>query len=386
MKFVSVTSSIPQVRSQPALRSLESGFQKDINSLLEHIELPFPTFQFIKPSSQQSLESQTFFAWKRPAHLRSLFLYLNEAFPPVLFDSRDKKRKHSFRIPVARKKLQGIGPIVCEVYWDAHDQILWLVDVIWVKQEYIYQTKPFSERLKYLETVMYELLYDTTGYSDCSVKVPIFYSLHDIKSTSVDSTIAIEFQPESSGRRRFVYSEKNSKLVPQNDTKQPNQSSRQLHERPTQTKQNGQNGQNGQNEQRIKPSLRVHKQQYSFMDDSQLDESNETNESTGQHEQVQKPHEEQKQTNTIINLPRDAKSGKILMKAIKDTKSKLPDTYRLYSVDSSNNKTTDNGLAAIRNIVISFALRERTTNSEEILVKVIWYDSFKKYEIVEIVE
>jgi hypothetical protein len=227
-----------------------------------------------------------------------------------------------------------------------------LVDVIWVKQEYIYQTKPFSERLKYLETVMYELLYDTTGYSDCSVKVPIFHSLHDIKSTNVDSTIAIEFQPELPGRRRFVYSEKNSKLVPENERlRQPKQ--------------------NGQNEQRTERPVRAHRQQYSFMDDTQMDESK---------EQVEV------YTNTIVTPPRDIKSGKILMKAIKDTKSKLPDTYRLFSVDSSNNKMTDNGLAAIRNIVISFALRERTLNSEEILVKAIWYDSFKKYEIVEIVE
>jgi hypothetical protein len=200
---------------------------------------------------------------------------LNEAFPPVLFDSRDKKRKHSFRIPVARKKLQGIGPIVCEVYWDAHDQILWLVDVIWVKQEYIYQTKSFSERLKYLEIVMYELLYDTTGYSDCSVKVPIFYSLHDIKSTNVDSTIAIEFQPELPGRRRFVYSEKNSKLVPQNE--RVGQTNKFI-ERPIQrdqTEQKGQRDQRDQREQRNERSLRVHKQQYSFMDDTQMDESNE---------------------------------------------------------------------------------------------------------------
>lgn len=371
MKFVSVTSSIPQVRSQPALRSLESGFQKDINSLLEHIELPFPTFQFIKPSSQQALESQTFFAWKRPAHLRSSFLYLNEAFPPVLFDSRDKKRKHSFRIPVARKKLQAIGPIVCEVYWDAHDQILWLVDVIWVKQEYIYQTKSFSERLKYLEIVMYELLYDTTGYSDCSVKVPIFYSLHDIKSTNVDSTIAIEFQPELPGRRRFVYSEKNSKLVPQNErVRQSNH----FVERPI---QRDQRDQRDQREQRNERPLRVQKQHYSFMDDTEHDDSKELKQSNEQVETY---------TNTIVSLPRDSKPGKILMKAIKDTKSKLPDTYRLYSVDSSNTRTDDNGLAAIRNIVISFALRERTLHSEEILVKVVWYDSFKKYEIVEIVE
>jgi len=328
LKHVSVRSSEPHVRSQPALRSLQPGFQKDVNSLLEHKELPFPTFQLVKPTAQSVLENQVFYGWMRPSHLRPSFLLLDCAFPPVLVDSRDQSRKHTIRIPLARKKLALVGPIICEVFWDPQDQILWIFDVLWYKNEYVYKTDKFSERSKHLITIVNELLNDTSGYSDCSVRIPKYLSLEEVEMA--DPGFCIEFQPEASDRRRFVFLGNIKKMI-----------------------------------SNPKEVIVSKGHTYGLVDDAITNSSPSPRLMKSKIEEKPKPD-----------------SSKQIMKITKDKNSKLPDTYRLESTDNSTNM----GLAAIRNMTISFALKEVFRTQTETLVEVKWYEPFEKYEILGLAE
>ena len=296
--------------------------------------MPFPTFQLVKPTAQSVLENQVFYGWMRPSHLRPFFLILDCAFPPVLVDSRDQSRKHTIRIPLARKKLALVGPIICEVFWDPQDQILWIFDVLWYKNEYVYKTDKFSERSKHLVTIVNELLNDTSGYSDCTVRLPKYLSLEEVEMA--DPGFCIEFQPEASDRRRFVFLGNMKKTVPVSKGHTYGLVDESV-DRP------------------VKPKL--------------------------EEKPKPKPALEEKPKPALEEKPKPDASKQI-MKITKDKNSKLPDTYRLESTDNSTNM----GLAAIRNMTISFALKEVFRTQNETLVEVKWYEPFQKYEILGLAE
>lgn len=355
LKHVSVRSSNPQVRSQCALRSLPSGFQKAVNSLLEHIQLPFPTFQFVKAASQTFLEEKPFVGWLRPAQLKPSFLLLHETLPPVMIDSRDQSHKHTFRIPLGRKKLAAVGPVLCEVYWDPHEQTLWVVDVISWKHEAVYMTKPFTERAKLLATVVNEILYDTTGYSDSTVISPTFLSLEELSTMNIDSEFAVEFQPDTPGKRRFVFSVPRKQGVTQPQSQSQSQPRYQQNQK-----------------ERLQNKCEI------------IDEPDEKT-NTISHYQSQQPIKSSTTVKPIIQQQQKpvSKTERVVLKLVKDTRSKLPDTYRLFTDDSTEQ---DMGLAAIRNMTISFALKEVFRTQTSILVDAKWYDPFQKYEILGLKE
>jgi len=64
---------------------------------------------------------------------------------------------------------------------------------------------------------------------------------------------------------------------------------------------------------------------------------------------------------------------------VKDKLSKLPDTYILTSESGE-----DLGLAAIRSMDMSVALRTRLMKESELKVELQWYEAFQKYEVTKI--
>lgn len=354
LKHVSVRSSSPQVRSQPALRNLQPGFQKDVTSLLEHMQIPFPTFQLIKDTSQPVLEHQSFYGFLRPAHLRSSFLLLNESMPPVLINPREPKRRNTFRIPLARKKLSAIGPILCEVYWDTHEQILWVVDVLHWKQENVYSSQPFSERVKKISYLINEILYDTSGYSDSTVKIPKYYSMEHLAITPLEPEMAVEFQPENAGKRRFLFVQRLQ--TPLKKTENPI-----IH-----------NNDKNVNKFKVMATTPSHTTcQIIDVEDDFIPKKHNVTRS------VKQPAETSESLNMNSSQPLE---GKQIMHIQKDSRSKLPDTYRLLQDGK------DMGLAAIRNLTVSFALKELFRSQKEAPVEVQWYDAFKKYEVIGILD
>lgn len=67
---MSIRSSNPAVSKASGLRPSQ-GFQKEVVPLLEAMQLPVPTTSLLKNNAQSLLESQLFYAWKRPSHFRS---------------------------------------------------------------------------------------------------------------------------------------------------------------------------------------------------------------------------------------------------------------------------------------------------------------------------
>lgn len=358
LNFKSVTSSEPQIRSNPALRhvSEQSGFQKRLSALLEPTPLPFPTFQIVKEGSQFPLSQHPHYAWIRPARLRSQWLILTDELPLMIVDSRDSRRIYSIRIPFDKRRVQHTGPIVCEAAWDPQDHILWIWDVIVWERAVVWNTIPYSRRWELVKTVVGQILDCGHPMSDAEVSVPTWQSLASLKELQdLDPAMSIDFQPEQAGKRRQVFLIKHDGPAFKPESHAERQMVALAHAKiikkplpippalPTvQTTL-------PQPAQPILPSNPI--QQPPSPPSSVLEE-------------VSPSKQNQTHTHTI---------GRIQ----KDTYSKLPDTYRIRSVPDHE----DLGLAAIRSLAMSKQLRVALQTAESVLCTIQWFEPFQKYEV-----
>jgi hypothetical protein len=106
---------------------------------------------------------------------------------------------------------------------------------------------------------------------------------------------------------------------------------------------------------------------------------------------VPTPHPERKQiaeenaptpNETILVSPKQVppRDERRVVRLTKDPLLKLPDTYRVHSVPEDE----DLGLSAIRSMEISKALRLRFAKDDSVLVDVMWYEPFQKWEVKQI--
>lgn len=377
LNYKSVRSSEPQIRSQPALRQVgaKSDVGKRMPSILAPYPLPFPTFQNLKDASQSALQQFTYYAWHRPAHLRSSWLVLADGLPLTMVYQKDTTKLSTLRIPFDQTRLQQCGPIVLEGAWDAQDQILWIWDVVVWEKQMVWSMLPFSKRWELVRRVTCEILQCTHTACDAEVRVPAWQTLGSIRGLKdLDPAMAVEFQPEKAGQRRILYRIQSNSVAyaPQSHAERkmladggPKMA------RPDYSKK-------AAREERQERQERQEKQQKpSFV----LDEDSPVEE---------KPTEAPK--NTVVQMlfaeekqekPQQRKApvqheekSAILRK---DTLSKLPDTYRLTDAEG-----TDMGLAAIRSLGMSKELREVFKTTESVNVKVRWYEPFQKYEVRQI--
>ncbi len=352
LNYKSVRSSEPQIRSNPALRSVseQSGFQKRISTLLEPTPLPFPTFQLVRESIQPILANHKFYAWVRPAHLRSQWLILAQGLPCILKDPRTDGRTWSIRIPFDGQTVQRIGPIVCECAWDAQSHILWIWDVVVWDKQVIWGTEPYSKRWELVKQVVRTILDCGHPMSDAEVRVPEWKSLESLtKLIQPDSAMSIELQPEKAGQRRFVYRLANEDIqfTPTNH-----------HERKMVAESSGVKQNKHAIKQVSKPVQPVVQQPH-----------------------VQQPHVQQPPSPPIqplVSQPKQhsSKQSITVARVSKDTISKLPDTYQLATVTGE-----PLGLASIRSLEISKQLRTVFQQAETCLADVQWHEPFQKYEI-----
>jgi hypothetical protein len=316
-----------QIRSNPALRhvSEKSGFQKRLSTLLEPMQLPFPTYQYLKDTHQSFLQQYVFYAWVRPAHLRSQWLILDEEMPLLMLDQRDYSRLYSLRIPFDKKKIQKSGPVILEGAWDAQDHILYIWDVVVWEKEVIWSTKEYSKRWELLKMVVDSILDCGHPMSDAEVRLPVWESLQKLSTRQeIDPSTVIDFQPEKAGQRKFIL------RFNDNNVYKPTTH----HERKMIAE-----------ETKPKP-IPIPPQ----------------------------PKEESKPT------PKVQQQNEIVVAHLaKDTICKLPDTYRLTSLSGE-----DLGIAAIRSIDMSKRLRDAIKTSPTLLVDIQWYQPFQKYQIKSI--
>jgi hypothetical protein len=162
--------------------------------------------------------------------------------------------------------------------------------------------------------------------SDATIQTPIFQSIHEIRKMSSDSSFAIEFQPEKEGQRRLLYVEPKQAKI-------------------------------------IKKSVQAEVLPKETPDVSQLSQPSQPS----QPSQQSKP----KNTNTTTKLLQK-------VQIVKDTTSRLPDTYRILE------NGTDRGLLAIRSLDMSRKLRELFTRRESCMIDAEWYEPFQKYELKQL--
>ena len=349
LNYQSVRSSEPQIRSNPALKQLgsKSGFQAKLVSLLESTPLPFPTFQLVKEASQQFLKTQQLYAWIRPSHLRSQWLVLADGLPALLYDPRHTDRLSALRISFDKKQVQQLGPIVCEVAWDAQDHIVWIFDIaIWEKQV-VWGHMPYSKRWSLLKTLTGSILDHNHPMSDAEIKLPTWMSLQTLATyESIDPAMSIEFQPEKAGLRRHLLLLKDDgiKFKPTSHHER-----KMVHE--------------------VKPKYAKESKGCAIV----LEEP----------DRIKNPII---QTKPIVLQPVEPRSEsqkpttrETVCKLFKDKVSRGPDTYRLVS-----NTGESLGLASIRSLSLSTALRDALAVTDTLTVAIQWYEPFQKYEVKRI--
>lgn len=334
LNYRSVTNSELQVRSNPALRfvSPKSGFQERLSTLLEPTPLPFPTFQIVKEASKATLSQHPHHAWVRPAHLRAQWIVLADGLPLLLVDPKNASKLCSMRIPFDRRRVQTMGPIVLEGAWDHQDHYLWIWDVIVWEREIVWSKLNYSKRWDLVKRTVGEIVDCGHPMSDAQIRVPDWQTLEDVaKLEGIESGWSVEFQPEKAGMRRqlLVLKSEDRAFVAKTH-----------HER------------------------------------KQIAEEAETR-------AKKEPLQEVVQNELVREVPKTApkRDERRVARLTKDPLLKLPDTYRVHSVGEDEE---DLGLSAIRSMEISKALRLRFVKDVSVLVDVMWYEPFQKWEVKQI--
>lgn len=367
LNYKSVRSSEPQIRSNPALRQIssKSGFQKRLETLLEPIPLPFPTFQIMRDNHQPFLQTHHYYAWMRPAHLRAQWLILTPDMPLLMMDPKNPSNLWSLRIPFDTSTVQKIGPIVCEGAWDAQDHVLYIWDVVIWEKENVWSKLGYKKRWGLVETVCKEILDIGHPMSDAEVRVPEWISLQKLSTIeSIDSTFSIEFQPEKEGQKRLLFLVQNTDKAFTPTTHHERKAIANGGLNQNQTKARPTDFSNSTNH--VKPSKFVKPVESSEpVFQIQLEESIENIKPTPS-----------TQTKKEVKQPRVVNGESISAKLIKDKTSKLLDTFQLQSLEG-----TDLGYPAIRSLEVNKLLREAFKTREEVSVRVAWFEPFQKYEI-----
>lgn len=204
MNHKTITSSEIHVRSENVMRKWNHVFQKDVQHFLEDKELPYPSFQIIRQPNESILSKFPFWTYKRPAHCRPCWMILRENSPMIFVETRDPSRGYTARIPFDQGVVQKYGSICCEVYMDHQDRTVYVVDLLYWNHNPIYRTLAFHERWPLLNKVVYEVC-RAQDCSDLNLVVPTFTTLSEMADEIMDPAVAIEFQPDTADRRRFLY-------------------------------------------------------------------------------------------------------------------------------------------------------------------------------------
>ena len=366
LNYRSVTNSEPQVRSNPALRNANSAFQKKIETLLEDIKPTFPTYARIVPKHEPILSKHPFHVWQRPAHLRSSWIIIHDSLPVLIADSKNPRQANTVRIPYKKQRVEELGTILCEGAWDAQDHKLWIWDVIYWNRTNVWNSEPYSKRWELVKDLIENILDVGNPMSDAEIATPCFESLVEVrKRKEVDSAIAIEFQPERQGQRRFLFQTYRQKQVKQSvPLKQLKQSKQDFAFAFVDDPENPEDAKaiSATKEQVPIITLPKKKQPIEAKETKEAKETQETKEAKEAVSEVKVKFQKKLQYATII----------------KDMNSKVPDAYRVMYKDN------DKGLLAVRSMDMSKKLRTLFQTHDQCVADVEWFDSFQKYELTQL--
>ena len=372
MTHVSVRSSEVQVRTKPALRLCPRPLQNRVLTFLQSNNVPLVLENALRSNAVGVLSSRTFYAWRRLAHLRSSFLYMEEGQPVVMIPPHSKEgdKAWTLRIPVNHRALAQVGPVVCECFWDSVDHDLVVSDVVYYNKTAVWETEDFTQRYERLvEIVDGGVLQGTHEYSDCVVSVPAYETLKSASGwTMDDKAFCVVFQPEGRGARRFRWNIGAPASAPKHQPVQdqkPNYKSVVGKKQPV----------------NVYDSIsRVPQIQSDSEGEDEVPVPRQNKNLPAPPPMVQKKPEVVKPAAKpdVVKLA-ETKEGITECTLRLDTKNPLPDSYILQGPAGA-----DYGVAAVRSLFISLELREKLKTKESVRVQVAWYEPFKKWEVLSI--
>jgi hypothetical protein len=341
------------------LKKTDRVFQKEIQSFLEHTQLPLYTFQFVKQTSEDFLKQKACFWWDHPTHFRSNWLILNDNWQAVFINPKEPANTNTARIPLLRANVKQQGPFVLEVMVDTVERIVWVVDVLHAKGEDCFNTMTFIERFEIVQKVLKNCIQSHAVLQSCEVKLAPWKQLTAFSNYSPNEKCCVSFVSNEPGQRRHVWKNTVEKLNVVNHRIPDNTSVKHSGAKHSSTKQ---------------PS------QYGFIDDVK-------------EEPVLKKEVVVQASGPAPNpepLPIELSEDKFPVlvnkkytKAIayKDPKATGPDLYLLEHIDGSQL-----GTLALRSMQLRILLRKAVDSRSKVPVSIAWYEPFQKYEIKSIID
>jgi hypothetical protein len=246
---------------------------------------------------------------------------------------------------------------------------LWIWDVVVWEKQVIWDRVPYSERWELVKTVFGTILDCGHPMSDAEVRLPTWLSLAELEQLpGLDPAYSVEFQPEKAGSRRHLY------LV-QNDSVKFKAT--RYHERKMVAEEVPLTNPKKQKNLFSIASSTDHSS-YGFVEDDfpELPSDPLAAVAVPSVEQSITSVESIRET-TVTDQPTTKHT---VARIRKDPTSRIPDTYRLESLEGEAL-----GLAAIRSLAMSKQLREAfQVTTESLVVDVQWYEPFHKYEVRQI--
>ena len=338
-----------EIHSKPLnfLKRADRVFQKEIQSFLEHTQLPLYTFQFVKESSEHTIQKKACFWWEHPSHYRTSWLVLNDNWQAVFVNPKEPDHASTARIPLLRANVKQQGPFVLECMLDTSERIVWIVDILHAKGVDCFTTMTFIERYAELQKVVAACFQNNAVLQSCEVKLVDWKNLSSFSDYQHNARCAVTFVCNDMGSRRFVWKNANDKngaeknIVVKNIVQKP-----------------------------VHKLKNVVKANYDFVDDD-VDVKPER----VQVEQVQEVVE------SFVHVFNDKPINKTYTKAIayKDPKATGPDLYLLELIDG-----TQLGSLALRSMPLRIQLRKLIEVNKKHPITISWYEPFQKYEIVKV--
>ncbi len=400
MNYRPINSSTFQVRTQALVHKCNHGFQKSVLQFLKTVQLPQATYQIIREDLYSILSKFPFYTWSRPSYCRPMWFIVKEDSPCILMDVRNPDKTFTTKIPIHSHGLQTHGPIIGECYYDHQDRKLYVFDILHMNRENLYETKPYRERYNCLKTLFQKVLVAKHPSVELDVIVPKMNSIESILHLQhLDPAMAIEFQPDIQGKKRFVflYREESRGVIPEFVMRVPEHMKHQKVGYGTAkvAVKNTMEATAERNRGFLVPQTRP-----AVKDDFKREIPAPRKEI-----HIIKPEPKKKDSpifapistpaapaNVIVPLQKHMVSNPIKkdkqvisdqLKTCteayckKDTKSKLTDCYILQSKQGDSL-----GLASLRKLDISLQVRNLLAEQESILVQIRWHEPFEKFEII----
>jgi hypothetical protein len=319
-----------------ALKVAPSSLQEEIHLFLEernilgiHVSQQIRTLEQLDPK-------QKIFVGTRLGPVPSGFLILRSDSPVIYWNTKIGSA-HILRISLDRRQLEKIGSAVISATYYASERKLILEDVLYYNNNIVYNDKTFLERWELMNRLCkFVIKPDISGIQGFELTVAKYMSLSEWLAQGTLQGYMSEFVFDKPHWRRLLWrGDVIQGQLPQGQ------------------------GQSQQHQKQYKtlpllptPQVHVHTQQ---------------------------PKMDAIITPTITTT--SLEPHELIATIEKDTSLNLPDSYVLYA---AGHKLI--GAASVRKLTISLALRSAIISTTPITVRVEYNESFKKYEVVEVLD